>query len=520
MMGKYNRTTSRSSWTEVSLQTAMKMIKVDKVSIRQAATVTGVPERTLRRRLATNNDKKIPLGRKSALGAEVEHKLVLHIQKLQASGFAPTRKTVKTLAYQLAIKMGKKTNFNDERKTAGKDWFCNFLRRNPELSIRKPQGLSIDRTEGMNREEVGQYFALLEKALTNLQLMDKPNRIFNMDECGVQLNNEPQRVVAMKGSKNVHVVTSGERGETVTIIGCCNAEGSFLPPMCIMKGVRHKPEFEDGLPAGGKVIMNKKSAYSNSKCFMDWLANHFVPRKPPGRVLLLLDGHASHMNSLDMLNFAEDNEITLLCFPSHCTHWLQPLDRSYFKPFKLYWTETCNSYVTAHPGRKITRYQFGNLLKMAWTRSATMSTGANGFMASGIFPFNPHVVPDHAYLTCNLENHPSWSSSESSTTSNITSSSSGIGELSDSIEGSQIESSPPAAVPSATSTPLPVTPSPTKIMNSLLAVPVLDKSDREKREKQHAEVLTKDGLLGKMRVSTLNCAPWQFLNAFVFMSPS
>jgi hypothetical protein len=359
----------------------------------------------------------------------MEQKLVLHIKKLQSAGFAPTRKTVMSLAYQLAVEIGKTTTFNDERKRAGKDWFCNFLRRNPELSIRKPQGLSLDRTEGMNREEVAGYYALLEKTLTDLQLMDEPNRIFNMDESGVQLNNEPQRVVAMKGSKNVHTVTSGERGETVTVIACCNAEGSFIPPMCIMKGVRHKPEFEDGLPAGSKVIMNKKSAYSNAQCFMHWLKNHFAPRKPPGRVILLLDGHASHMNSLEMFEFAEAHEITLLCFPSHCTHWLQPLDRSYFKPFKLYWTDACNCYVSAHPGRKITRSQFGSLLKTTWNRVAMISTGANGFIACGIYPFNPNAVPDHAYLTCNEENRPPLSSSNTSGTHSI-SSSSGIDLLS------------------------------------------------------------------------------------------
>ncbi|CAB3256885.1 unnamed protein product [Arctia plantaginis] len=87
------------------------------------------------------------------------------------------------------------------------------------------------------------------------------NCIFNMDETGLQLNSRPGHVLAQKGSKVVHTVTSTEKGETITVIACCNAEGTFLPPACIMKGKNKKAEFEDGLPPGSKLFMSQKSAY-------------------------------------------------------------------------------------------------------------------------------------------------------------------------------------------------------------------------------------------------------------------
>ena len=120
-------------------------------------------------------------------------------------------------------------------------------------------------------------------------------------------------------------LTSGEKGETITVVACCNAICNFLPPVLIIKGVNKKPEFE-GLPPGSKVYMQKKSAYISSELFYKWLTEHFIPLKPPGKVLLILDGHSSHSSAVNMLETARDNDVILLCLPSHTTSALQPLD--------------------------------------------------------------------------------------------------------------------------------------------------------------------------------------------------
>jgi hypothetical protein len=95
-------------------------------------------------------------------------------------------------------------------------------------------------------------------------LMKKPGHIFNLDETGLQLNNKPGHVLAKKGSRDVHFLTSAEKGENISVIACCSAEGHFLPPVCTFKGGNKKQEFEDGLPPGSAVIMSKKSAHVTS----------------------------------------------------------------------------------------------------------------------------------------------------------------------------------------------------------------------------------------------------------------
>ena len=45
------------------------------------------------------------------------------------------------------------------------------------------------------------------------------------------------KIIAAKGSKDVHVIKGQEREKTIQVVACCNAEGSFLPAYCIFKRV-------------------------------------------------------------------------------------------------------------------------------------------------------------------------------------------------------------------------------------------------------------------------------------------
>jgi hypothetical protein len=110
------------------------------------------------------------------------------------------------------------------------------LRRNPELSVRQAEGLSLARAQGMDRKIVETFFNMMEKVVTENNVFDKPGNIFNVDQSGVQANNKPASVITGKVSKSVHVLTSGEKGENVTVIAWCEAAGQFLPPVLIFKG--------------------------------------------------------------------------------------------------------------------------------------------------------------------------------------------------------------------------------------------------------------------------------------------
>ena len=74
------------------------------------------------------------------------------------------------------------------------------------------------------------------------------------------------------------------------------------------------------------------------------------------KVLLILDNHQSHI-SLDAIDYARENGVVLLSFPPHCSHKLQPLDRTVYGPFKRYYNNACNGWMTDHPGSIMTIYK-------------------------------------------------------------------------------------------------------------------------------------------------------------------
>jgi hypothetical protein len=314
------------------------------------------------------------------LGRENEERLVTYIRKLQAVGFAPNGEALRKLAFQFAERNGIHHRFNKDNGIAGWDWLYSFLRRFPGLVKKKPQGLSIDRAMAMKRKDIKDYLNLLLDVLMKNNLLDKPGHMYNTDETGFQMNPRPNTVIAEKGSPT-YQMTCGEK-ETVSVMACCNAEGCFMPPACILKGKNKKPEWEDSLPNGSKVFKNAKSGYVNTAIFMQWLREHFIPRKQQGKVMLLLDSHTSHCTDPDMLDLAQENDVVKVCLPPHSTHYLQPLDQCFFKSLKYFSCKVMCIWIQSHSGRKIARTHFAPFLKEAWQKAAAQPNAHSGFKVS------------------------------------------------------------------------------------------------------------------------------------------
>ena len=78
-----------------------------------------------------------------------------------------------------------------------------------------------------------------------------------------------------------------------------------------------------------------ESSNINGYLFLHWL-QYFKRNIPKGKpVLLMLDGHFSHLNHL-CLEYAKENSIDLFLLPTHCSHFLQPFQHvSYAAPTLL-----------------------------------------------------------------------------------------------------------------------------------------------------------------------------------------
>lgn len=388
----YTRKTDRASWSQDSLIEAGNQISQGKIDIWKASKKYGIPYRTLKRRINENNFNKGALGRPSSLASH-ELKLMAYLQKIESTGYPLTTTTVRKLAFAFALKNNIPNMFNQDNEIAGYSWYRNFMIRHPTILVRKAEAISSARD--MCREEVDRYFKLLSKICEENNFLDQPSKIYNVDETGLQLNSNSVKIVATKGLEEMHCIISAGKEETVNVIACCNAEGNFLPPYCILKN--KMPELKDGLPPGSHVETGETTAYANCQLFLRWLKNHFVPRKQNGKVLLILDCHSSHCSDIDVLDFAAENDIILLCLPSHATNYLQPLSESFIIPLKTYWQTVVANYISGYPGRRLTGCQLGSLLSSAWNFAATIRNSTWGFKSCGVFPHDIQQIPKHAF---------------------------------------------------------------------------------------------------------------------------
>ena len=125
-------------------------------------------------------------------------------------------------------------------------------------------------------------------------------------------------ILSLKKIQNLFFsVTSGEKGGTITVIICCNAEDIFLSLACIMKGKNKKPKFEDSR-LSSVVYMSQKSAYITRQCFLTGLECIFFLENKVGTVALILDGHSFHCNSIKMLEFVQSERILLILSSQSC----------------------------------------------------------------------------------------------------------------------------------------------------------------------------------------------------------
>lgn len=124
-----------------------------------------------------------------------------------------------------------KTHFKNN--VPGEDWFLGFKERH-KLSIKKPQALEYGRKKAsMDPFVIEKYFDILQDTLDNLDLHDKPDQIYNLDETGFNLDPSRTKVVGERNSPSVRV-TSGPGKESTTVLMGGSASGEKLPPLIIV----------------------------------------------------------------------------------------------------------------------------------------------------------------------------------------------------------------------------------------------------------------------------------------------
>lgn len=328
-----------------------------------------------------------------------------YLLKASKMHYGLTAYQARTLAFEYALALKKKCPQSwGKNKAAGYDWLKGFMGRNNQLSLRAPEATSLGRATSFNKANVDAFFNNLMTVYDKYKLA--PDCIYNCDETGVNTVNNPPRVIAARGEKQVGQVTSAERGEQVTVLCTVNAIGNTVPPVFIYPRVRYKDVFLRGAPPGS-LALPSRSGWMCANLFvlsLDHIIKHTKCSKEHP-ILLVLDNHESHVN-IDVINKAKENGVIMLTFPPHCSHRLQPLDVSVYASFKSHYNRVCNDWLVSNPGKTITIYCIAELVGQAYPLAVSQKNIISGFQKTGIYPFNSEPFGEEDYLMSAVTDRP------------------------------------------------------------------------------------------------------------------
>ena len=150
--------------------------------------------------------------------------------------------------------------------------------------------------------------------------------IFNVDEARIFLNVQPEKSLCFKGQ----TCQGGEKSKRVTVLSCCNANGSekmkltvigrFLMPWCFKLAGR--------LPCIYRANKKPWMTHALFKEFLMYLDNKMECSNR--KIVLFLDQCPAHSKQVEL------NNVKLVFLPANTTSHLQPLDAGIIRNVKLF----------------------------------------------------------------------------------------------------------------------------------------------------------------------------------------
>ena len=142
-----------------------------------------IPRSVISKTLSGKRKRNSHAGRPPALSSNLESQIVQYALDMDAHGFGLSLKNIRAIAQDVSSKYG--INLKASCK-----WLTGLYQRHPELATRRAQAFERVRASGMNREQVTEYFDVLERCYNVFcgsgETVVDGDFVWNLDETNVQ----------------------------------------------------------------------------------------------------------------------------------------------------------------------------------------------------------------------------------------------------------------------------------------------------------------------------------------------
>ncbi|KAM4062546.1 DDE superfamily endonuclease [Hirsutella rhossiliensis] len=312
-------------------------------STRKAAAAYDVPQSTvsdrlrgvIRRRDAQMNNLK--------LTATEETALVQWILSMDERGMPPTVAYTRRMANLLLSERGK--------DPVGENWVRKFVGRHGEIKAKYSRRYDYQRAKCEDPQKIQGWYDRVAATKQKWGILDED--VYNFDETGFQMG---VAATARPGNR-----------EWVTVIESINCQGWALPAKVIFQGKLHQASwYESGVPDDWHIAVSENG----------WTSDD-----------LALNCHVTP----EFDKYCTANSIVVLQMPAHSSHLLQPLDVGCFSPLKTIYGRKVQEKMLAGI-HHIDKQDFLPMYLDARRQALSPSNIRSGFMATGLFPFDPNRV--------------------------------------------------------------------------------------------------------------------------------
>ena len=231
------------------------------------------------------------------------------------------------------------------------------------------------------------------------------SRIYNLDESGFFrefiTNSGGRKVITKHGCNDVYR-RRGYRREHITGIACIRAdEIGTVPLTLIFKTKKVKDDWFRRVSTPVVLLGNgtRWSTASDFRVYLERVFQHYTgcSGTEDGRVVLLVDSSKTHLTA-EVLVAAKQLGVFLICFPSHSTDVVQPLDVSIFALLKRKIRRGQDRWVRSHQGRSLTHSRFVELVTGAWGSVGGTTQVKESFRVTPLFPLSFDDFMEHALV--------------------------------------------------------------------------------------------------------------------------